>query len=148
MPRTQKGQRFGGRTKGTPNKATVERALIAQRQIEEARAAGKKLGKEVLEEFMMTFAGMAATHQPLPPGTINTDPRREPDQSLFQTYARLAVETAGKLAEFQSPKFRAIVVGMPGEERRPPQIEAAPNEHGNTAASRAQATYLRLVKGD
>lgn len=121
MPRgdhVKKGQRIGGRQRGTPNKRTTERleaeriAQQAQAEVDKARQANTKLGKDVLEEFMKTFAGMAAHYQPLPDG-MAVPAGRKPDEAKFLTYARLAAETAAKLAEFQSPKFKAIQVMTP-----------------------------------
>jgi len=60
------GRKTGGRHRGTPNKATTEKALIAARTVADTKVAGKKLAKEVLEDFMLLFAGMAAHHQPTP----------------------------------------------------------------------------------
>jgi hypothetical protein len=54
-----RGRKTGGRRRGTPNKATIERALIAARTVAGAKLVGKKLAKEVLEDFMLIFAGMA-----------------------------------------------------------------------------------------
>lgn len=125
-----RGNKTGGRSRGTPNKRTTERleaeriAKQAQQEVDKARQANTKLGKDVLEEFMKTFAGMAAYHQPVPEGmAIPTG--RKPDEAKFLTYARLAAETAAKLAEFQSPKFKAIQVMTP-----PPNLPA-PSKEGN-----------------
>jgi len=120
---TGKGNRGGagrgqGRKPGIPNKATVERALEAAKQNAEAKANGKKLAKEVLEEFMLLFAGMAAAYQPLPPGTP-VPPGREPNEAKFITYAKLATDTAADLAPYQSPTFRAIGVMAPNPDLRP-----------------------------
>lgn len=118
MPRgAAPGERRGGRTKGKKNRGTIEKervaAEIAARTVMDARVAGKKLAKEVLEEFMFLFAGMAATYQPLPPGTI-TPPGHEPDPAKFNEYARLTVHCASKLAPYQSPTFAAIAISTPG----------------------------------
>lgn len=107
MPRAVKGQRFGGRVKGTPNHATVEKALKAQRELEAAKASGKKLAKEVLEDFMHLFAGIATTHQPFPPSR-QQNPHYNED--LFEKYAKLTVDTAAQAAKYQSPQYRAIMV--------------------------------------
>jgi len=121
-PTTGKGRggagRGQGRKPGIPNKATQERALEAARQNAEAKANGKKLAKEVLEEFMLLFAGMAAAYQPLPPGTP-VPPGREPNEAKFITYAKLATDTAADLAPYQSPTFRAIGVMAPNPDQRP-----------------------------
>jgi hypothetical protein len=46
-----RGRKTGGRHRGTPNKATIERALIAARNVADARVAAKKLAKEVPEDL-------------------------------------------------------------------------------------------------
>jgi hypothetical protein len=117
MPRAVKGQRFGGRLKGVPNKATIERALLAERAIAEAKANAKPLAREVLDQFMQLFAGMAAHHQPMPAGQM-APPDRNPDETKFEKWARLAVQCAKDLAPYQSPTFRAIVVAPTPESPR------------------------------
>lgn len=107
----KKGMRPAGRRKGTPNKRTTELVERAKLQTEEAQRRGEKLGVDVLKEFMLLFAGIAASHQPLPPGM--QVPGRTTDEAKFLTYARLTVDTAKALADFQSPKFRAIMVQAP-----------------------------------
>ena len=114
MPRgAAKGERRGGRALGTPNVKTLLREaqglreeLAKKAEADLQKARGRKLGKEVLYEFMTVFAGMAASVQPAPPGQIN----QHADEAKFQTWATLAVDTAYKLAQFESPKYRAIAV--------------------------------------
>lgn len=116
-PGPPKGVRIGGRAKGTPNKATAEKALIAERVVQEAQMAGRKLGKEVLADFMDLFAALAAYHQPLPDGQpVPLD--RKPDDVKFEKYARLAIQSAKDLAPYQSPTFRSIQVAAPAPERK------------------------------
>lgn len=107
-----------GRPKNSRNKATIERervaAEIAQKTVADARVAGKKLGKEVLDEFMHLFAGMAAAYQPAPPGMeIAPSPGRRPDEAKFEKYALLAIGCARDLARYQSPTFQAIQIAPP-----------------------------------
>ena len=115
----KKGERRGGRSKGTPNRATVEAALEAERAVEVAKKTGRKLGKEILDDFAQLFAGMAAYYQPSPKGAPLQN--RNSNEEKFERYAMMAVNTAAKLAEFQSPKFRAVAVvpaddhAMPGK---------------------------------
>lgn len=98
-----------GRKAGIPNKATLRRALEAEARVAEAREpGGRKLAKDVLDEFMHLFAGMAAHYQPLPPG-VPVPPQRQPDEDKFEKYARLTVETATALVGYQSPRFKAIL---------------------------------------
>jgi hypothetical protein len=60
MPRgSSPGERRGGRAKGTPNRATVERAAIAARIADEAKMRGQKLGKEYLSKYVALFDEMA-----------------------------------------------------------------------------------------
>jgi hypothetical protein len=104
-----------GRKKGVPTKATLQKALIAERTVADARMSGRKLAKEILDDFMQLFAGMAAHHQPTPPQAAQPNPNANEDK--FEKWARLAVETAKSLANYQSPTFRAIVVAPPPEEK-------------------------------
>ena len=105
-----RGRKTGGRRRGTPNKATIERALIAARTVADTRAEGKKLAKEVLQEFMELFAGMAAYYQPTP---AHLPPNPNENEPQFLRYAGLAVECAKAVAPFQSPTFKAIAVVPP-----------------------------------
>jgi hypothetical protein len=109
MPKggSKPGERRGGRRKGTPNKATVQKALIAARTVAEAKMSGKKLAKEVLEDFMLLFAGMAGDFQTTPPGAA---PNPRADEDKFWKFAQAAIDCAHKLAPYQSPTFRAVVV--------------------------------------
>jgi hypothetical protein len=95
-----------GRPRG-PSKATIEKALIAERTVSEAKAARKKLAKEVLDDFMLRFTEIAAYFQIAPPGA---PPNPQADEGKFWKYAQAAVDCAHKLAPYQSPTFRAVVV--------------------------------------
>lgn len=108
-PRPTGGPRPGAGAPRGPRKSTIERALVAERQVLESRAAGRKLAKEVLEEFMLVFAGMAATNQPKP--GVNGQPSG--NVTDFVKYAELAIHCAERLAPYQSPTFRAIITTPP-----------------------------------
>jgi hypothetical protein len=144
------GKKSGGRTKGTPNKATVERKLLAEQAmaaskamenpevraavagIEGTKVAVRKLGKDILDEFANVLAGAAAFYQPIP-GNPNADP------TLFKEYARLAVDAADRAAAYQSPKLSAVMVGavvvqkikieggLPDLDQAPETIDATAN---------------------
>ena len=109
---SRKGERRGGRQLGTRNKASLEKeriaAEIAARTMADARVAGKKLAKEVLEEFMFLFAGMAAHYQPTPPHLPQQNVNAS--ETKFLQYAELAVTAAKSLAPYQSPTFKAVQV--------------------------------------
>lgn len=94
---------------GSKHKATQERELLAERIIAEQqeRKPGRKLAREVLDEFMHLFMGLAAQHQPLPQGVVDpTGAQRDEDK--FVRYAGMAREFARDLAKYQSPTFKAV----------------------------------------
>jgi hypothetical protein len=91
-----------GRRPGIPNKATIERALIAEQVM--ARAT---LGKETLDAFMIEFAALANHYRPALPGHP-ANPNE--DEERYLKFARLAVDAATRLAPYQSPTLRAVVV--------------------------------------
>lgn len=140
------GERRGGRAKGTPNKATTERALIAEAEVIKHEVNGKKLAKDVLEDFMFLFAGMAAAYQPLPPGSP-VPLGREPNEGKFEKWATLAVKTAADLAKFQSPTFKAVAVSM---------AQPLPKSGGKTIEGKVikldqisiSKVYRQIVAGD
>jgi len=119
----KKGMRPAGRAAGTPNKRTkeaLEQNRIAQQMAADVRRGAepsrqvRKLAKEMLDDFMHTFAGMAATFQPLPDG-MAVPAGRKPDENKFLTYSKLAIEAAKSLAPYQSPTYKAIqIVAPPG----------------------------------
>jgi hypothetical protein len=53
------GERRGGRKKGSLNKATIERALMAEREVANAHETRLKLAKDHLEELVGFYAQMA-----------------------------------------------------------------------------------------
>ncbi len=154
MPRGEnikKGMRPGGRSKGTPNRSTTERlereriAQQAQHEVDRNRQANTKLGKDVLEEFMRLFAGMAAAYQPLPEG-MAPPPGRTPNETKFLIYARLTVETARDLAAFQSPKFKAIQVMAPPPTPLPAPAPADGNVVTIDDPVAMARVYQRMIK--
>lgn len=133
-----KGYKTGGRAKGGRNKRTLEEAERARIEVENAgrghpngRVEGtKRLAKDVLDEFMHLFAGMAAHYQPVsedPPEGVSVEKHKKRlagvDEPKFLIYAKLAVQTAEALADFQSPKFKAHHVVIAPEAPAPRQIE-------------------------
>lgn len=119
-------RRSRGRPPGAKNQKTLERerkaelekrrlalldgATAGEQALVKAETTGVKLGKDVLREFMQVFAGLAAVAQPLPPG-MQAQPGMTPDPATFEKWATLAVDTAAKLAPFESPKFSAVMIG-------------------------------------
>jgi hypothetical protein len=109
MARFQKGRKkTGGRKAGVRNKTTQRRIDAAERAIVLAKAGGKRLAREVLEDFLELFSAIALTHQPALPGA---EANPSYDEKKFEKFARLAVETATALASYQTPKLKAVLVG-------------------------------------
>jgi hypothetical protein len=89
--RIEKGQRCGGRKIGSRNKATIERertAILALerakaleeakaagvvQELEEAKASGRKLMKEIDFDFAHVFAGLAEFYRPFPQWTVDPE---------------------------------------------------------------------------
>lgn len=118
------GQRRGGRAKGTPNKTSVEQALIAERVMKEAAMSGRKLGKEMLEEFAVMFGGLMAATQPIGTGPNHQVLPADVDkwigtkkEDAFERYAKLALKAASELADFQSPRMGTVQVPAPPPDR-------------------------------
>jgi hypothetical protein len=131
MPRAQKGQRFGGRTKGTRNRATIERlereriaeqlslqtavairsAPAAEREIAQAATERRKLGKERLEDLLEIAIGATAYFQPTLKSGVEQN--QNADWAQFQKWFQIAHAVAATVSPFQSPTFRAIMVAAP-----------------------------------
>jgi hypothetical protein len=111
MPRAQRGQRFGGRQKGSANKRTVARLLTAQQEIADARKKGHKQAITVLDDLMHTAAGYAALYQTKLQRWDAEQPGIEPPPELVERFW-LGMNSAGTfakaLAPYQTPKIGAI----------------------------------------
>jgi hypothetical protein len=106
MPRQPGARKTGGRKAGTPNKATVTRALEAMKQIEAIkRMPAKKLGIDALEQLLGVFMGEAARYQTAPTGLPEN---KNANPAEFKAHAALALDAAWKLAQFQTPRLQAV----------------------------------------
>lgn len=105
--------RRGGRVKGTPNKRTLEamekEQITKQISTEVRSVPSRKLAKEVLEDWMFIFQSTAAPFQNRVALAMqaNTAPMAS-DYDGLQRWGELVIHTAKMLADFQSPKFRAV----------------------------------------
>jgi hypothetical protein len=99
------GERRGGRRKGSKNKDVIERAMIG-----DLRKQGRKLAKEILDEFMHYFAAAAIKYAPyiVREGVDQINPNA--DQAKFMELARAACDAADKLAPYQSSKMATIAL--------------------------------------
>lgn len=122
------GERRGGRAKGKKNRATIERAAVAEKLIAEAAGKpGRALAKHRLEEFADMFGGLAGAFQP-----IGTGPNKEVTaqdmelwgksyrEPLFEKYAKLAAKCFSDVADYQSPKMGTVQVAAPPPDNRGP----------------------------
>jgi hypothetical protein len=75
------GERRGGREKGSLNKATIERALMAEREVANANEPRQKLAKDHLEELVDFYAQMSIS---------------EPDE--VEKWSKLRMQAASRLA--------------------------------------------------
>ena len=113
MPLFRKGRtKTGGRTKGVRNKKTLSRIAEAEAVVASARAKGRKLALEVIEDYMQLFSALAMTSKD--------------NEAEFEKYARLTVETATALASYQSPKLKAVFV--PLSQQRSNDVERLTHE--------------------
>lgn len=142
-----KKPKTGGRQKGSLNKSTIERLQSAERTVQQAKASGKKLAFEVLEDFMLLATGIAAAHQPLPPGAPPREGHRA-DEEKFWRAAEFARQCARDLIDFQTPRLKAVVHvdagNAPGPQTASPKIIdlQAANDPGDIARA-----YRRMIAG-
>lgn len=128
MPRGAKPgeRRGGGRAKGQQNRATIQRAALAEKILaEEAGRPGDPLFRERLKEFGETFSGLAGAFQPKPTGEggkITPEDialwRSSGDEALFEKYAKLATKVWSDLTEYQSPKIAPVHMAAPPPESK------------------------------
>jgi hypothetical protein len=156
------GKKTGGRQKGSLNKTTherLERARIVEQVAAEIGAPasvtsvvlhkameGHKLAKDELVEIVPIIKGVVAHYQRA--STVVDKKtgklRIKGDLSDFKEWLRLFVDTCFKLADFQSPKFRAIVVAAaPNDQQR--QVDGADNVINIDDAIGAARVYRRIV---
>jgi hypothetical protein len=117
--RARAGRKSGGR-----NRATIEKTALAERIVAEAKGKpGRKLGREMLEEFATMFGGLAAAFQPVgtgPNGTLTTEDLKSWAESykepLFEKYAKLAAKCADAFADFQSPRLGRVLMAAPPQD--------------------------------
>ena len=166
MPRgARPGERRGGRVKGVPNRTSIEKleqARIAE-QIAEAVGAPKratstvikkvlgnhKLAKDELVEVIPIIKGVVAHFQrqamrATPEGGLEI----VGDLGDFKEWLKLFIDTSFKLADFQSPRFRAIVADVPA-----PAGHLTPGGPGKfvrtgdaKAAARAYQEYIQAPR--
>lgn len=147
------GKRPGaGRKRGIPNKATIERALIAQRDLEAIKAAAKadperQLAIDKLEKFMNLCEGAAAFFQPRSPEQLRSGIPENPnkDWDLFGEWIDRAIYASKELANYQSAKLKAIMVSSSPIIDQPRTIEGQSNVVALNDAVAVARLYRRVV---
>ena len=153
MPRgARPGERRGGRLKGSLNKTTREKlakANIAEQIAEQIGTpgsatavalqkamAGRKLAREEVEEIVPIIKGVVAHVQRqvmVQNATGAVEIAKGSDLGELKDWLRLFVDTCLKLAEFQSPKFRAVMVAA-----------AAPGDSGASSSAADGGKVINL----
>lgn len=158
MRGSQKGEHRGGRKPGVPNRATIERqerqrleeqAKRAEQSLSIAERAHIKLAKDVLEDYMMAFGSIAAVYQNRVAAQMGVRQEPKPDDLAgFEKWGGLTVTTARALADFQSPKFRALAVNIPPPEpvRRPGDDAKVIDIHDPNATARVYRNFMKIGK--
>jgi hypothetical protein len=95
------GERRGGREKGSLNKATIERALMAEREVANANEPRQKLAKDHLEELVDFYAQMSIS---------------EPDE--VEKWSKLRMQAAS----YQSPKLDVVMIQPTSDQDRLAQM--------------------------
>lgn len=110
MPRAKKGQRFGGRTKGVPNKATILRQTKQAEVIAAIVDSGKPLAIEVLQKAMEFAEGAVAAFRPTLQADAETGREPNPDGNVeeFGRWFDRWLKTATELASYQTAKIKAM----------------------------------------
>lgn len=138
------GRKTGGRAKGTPNKATVEREILAmQAVVEKARTAKPsdlKLAVQEMQKALKLAEGFASALQPKITKDANSNKITiEGDIDLFGKWFDRWVDVMSELATYQAPKIKAMEAPTPPPD--PAELEAQRN-----APPRKRFT-LRIFEG-
>lgn len=102
------GERRGGRAKGVKNKGEIQKAILAERAIANAKASGRKLAVEHMQDYIGVLAGMAAYYQPTFPGMSQQNPHGDPAE--FERWFGPFLDLAKALANYESPKMRDVMI--------------------------------------
>ena len=91
--------------KGVADKPTIERALMAEREVANANETRQKLARDHLEELVDFYAQMSIS---------------EPDE--VEKWSKLRMEAASRLAPYQSPKLGVVMIQPTSEQDRLAQM--------------------------
>lgn len=156
-----KGQKTGGRTRGTPNRRTQQKQMLDElmREHGEDYVAGvlKKLqqaprgttkGLDMLRELAVLAKNCVAIYQPKQ-GADGKPQVEQPER--LQSFLGIAVKAVAELTRYESPTFKAIAV----QEVPAPVGQAVSGESakvigllGKRSQQDAANAYMRLVRND
>lgn len=110
-----KGTRIGGRQKGTPNKATLEKRAKAAAALAAEKNAPfeeRELAKDALMRIARLAEGAAAVSRPTTESDIELGAKPNPDGNWerFHDWVRLTAWCYKAAADFQSPKMLGVAV--------------------------------------
>jgi hypothetical protein len=123
-----RGTKTGGRKAGTPNRATVERQEMAARALDNAKAKGRPLAKDRLDELLSIALSAMTARQPITKEMVKkarasgnrTVKESRGDWGGFGDWWDRAAYAAKELAKFQSPTYKAVSVETPRQSGLPP----------------------------
>lgn len=118
------GAKYGGRKKGTPNKATLEKRAKAAAQLAANRNAPieqRELAKDALMRIARVCEGAMAVCRPTTQAELERGVALNPDGSWarFAELGRLTAWCYKAAADFESPKMLGISVAPPP----PPEVD-------------------------
>ena len=99
-----------GRPPGSLNKRTTNQLLDAKRAVAEAHAQGRKLAKEVADDFMHIFANMALEVRPVTEREIKRGAKSNPkaNAAQFKALSAILLNWVSVLLPYQSAKLQQI----------------------------------------
>jgi|SRR5215472_2120027 len=112
---------IGGRRAGSPNKATIEKRLVAAQVIDRARAMNEPLAKEKLAELLVIAMGAMSSFQPVTEemAKLARDQgnakavAKKGSWPMFGEWFDRSAYVAKALIGYQSPALKAIAIAPP-----------------------------------
>ena len=103
-----------GRPPGAKNKRTSNQLLEAKAAVAEARVTGRRLAKDIADDFMHIFANMAMEVRPV---TERENARGVPinpkaDETKFKILSAILLQWVGLLMPYQTARLQAIKVDI------------------------------------
>jgi hypothetical protein len=110
------GKREGaGRKPGGRNWYKTNQLLEAKRAVAEAHAQGRKLAKEVADDFMHIYANMALEVRPVTERELRRGVPQNPkaDERAFKQLSEILLSWVEVLIPYQSARFQTVRIDVP-----------------------------------